>query len=114
MDGTSTTTTTVKKGTPSNMKEFLDTIRVFPKTAWNAWPSRHYVGMVTVEQTKGGWMVHVAPIGCGEKVNSTFYSHEDEEALYFDVGRKMHPSLICTCASPNSCFEGSCKVRPAG
>ena len=37
-------------------KDFLSTIKLFERTAWNAWPNRHYFGMVTVEQTEGGWV----------------------------------------------------------
>jgi hypothetical protein len=109
MDGASYVADKRKAG---GAKDFLTTIKLFERTAWNAWPNRHYFGMVTVEQTEGGWMVYVAPIGSGEKVNGTFYSHDDEERLEFDVARKMHPSLICTCSNPNACFEGNCKVKP--
>ena len=109
MDGASYVADKRKAG---GSKDFLTTIKMFERTAWNAWPNRHYFGMVTVEQTEGGWMVFIAPVGAGEKVNGTFYGYDDEERLEFDVARKMHPVLICTCCEPNACFEGNCKVKP--
>jgi hypothetical protein len=101
-----------KNGVPASAKEFLATIKFLKRSAWNAFPSRHYFGMVTVEQTDGGWNVGFAPAESGGETSTVFYRFEDERTLALDVGRKMHPTLICVCASPDACFAGTCPVRP--
>lgn len=101
-----------RPGVPTNVESFLNTIRAFPRTAWNCFPSRHYFGMMTVEQVDGGWKVYIAPNGAGEKVNEAFYTGDDEQRLGLEVARKMHPTLICVCASPHACFAAGCRVQP--
>jgi hypothetical protein len=101
-------------GMPVCVERFLNTIRMLKYSAWNAFPNRHYFGMISVERVEHGWRVGFAPVGGGgERVTVTDYALGDEERLAFDVARKMHPQLICACSSPNTCFEGACPVRPA-
>jgi hypothetical protein len=101
-----------REGAPASTQEFLATIKALKRSAWNAYPCRHYFGMVSVEQTKGGWNVSFAPTQSGEKASTIFYATADEQALVLDVARKMHPTLICACSSSNECFSGTCPVRP--
>jgi hypothetical protein len=101
-----------QRGQTASKAEFLNTIKLLKRSAWNAFPCRHYFGMVTVEQVEGGWSVRVAPTGAGETVNEVFYPESSEETLYLDVGRKMHPTLICSCGSTDCCFGQGCEIRP--
>jgi hypothetical protein len=99
-------------GVPTSTEYFLNTIKTFRRTAWNAYPCRHYFGMITVEQIEDGWSVRIAPVGAGETVSTTYYGAEEEERLSLEVARKMHPTLICVCSRESACFSEQCHVRP--
>ncbi len=106
------TTFTSPVGAPTTPAAFLNTIRMFQRTAWNAYPNKHYYGMISVEQVDGGWLVGISPTGAGDRVNEAFYATADEERIAMEVGRKMHPTLICTCAGACACFAEGCSVKP--
>lgn len=101
-----------KKGEATTVGEFMNTVKLFPRSAWNAYPNRHYLGMISIEQTDSGWRVGIGPAGAGESVNVFTYRWDEEERMAMEIGRKLHPTLICTCASANECFKEACPVRP--
>lgn len=105
-------------GMAMTFKQFREKLHNEKRIALNAFPMRHYYGMMTIEvvestdESEGGYNVWSVPVG-GVKSLDAFYKFSEWESFELDVLRKMHPEFICACSNQNECFSNDCPVKPA-
>lgn len=111
-------------GLPSGMnitsiEAFREHLHNEKRSAWHAFPMRHYYGMISVEiiestsEKEGGYKVfNVSTGGTPLRSIDTFYPFSKWEDFEMDILRKMHPQFICACNRATECFTADCPIKP--